>query len=98
MIFPSRKTWPPRIFGQFLCENWQVTDPETWRIPKLLGRLWTSWKFWISFFPGNFLAVILTCKIMTADAGMIPVSQLQFNDHYKGQLNQLPPFIKKKYG
>ena len=33
---------------------------------------------------------------MTADTGMIPVSQLQFNDHYKGQLDQLPPSIKKE--
>jgi len=48
--------------------------------------------------------VILICKFMTADTGTIPplqglpVSQLQFNDHYKGQLDQLPPSIKKKYG
>jgi hypothetical protein len=33
---------------------------------------------------------------MTADTGTIPVSQLQFNDHYKGQLDQLPPSIKKE--
>src|SRR6266487_2541124 len=36
------------------------------------------------------------CKVMTADTGTIPVSQLQFNDHYKGQLDQLPPSIKKE--
>ena len=39
---------------------------------------------------------------MTADTSTIPplqglpVSQLQFNDHYKGQLDQLPPSIKKE--
>jgi hypothetical protein len=39
---------------------------------------------------------------MTADTDMIPllqglpVSQPHFNDHYKDQLDQLPPSIKKE--
>src|SRR5438045_1556010 len=50
------------------------------------------------FSPRILQPVILICMFMTADTSTIPISQLQFNDHYKGQLDQLPPSIKKKYG
>src|ERR1043166_3590678 len=33
---------------------------------------------------------------MTADTNMIPDGQPRFNDHYKDQLDQLPPSIKKE--
>src|SRR5436190_8800727 len=77
--------------------------PRSWvqklgEYPNFWGGYGLPGSFGFPFFRGIFQLVILTCKVMTADTNMIPDGQPRFNDHYKDQLDQLPPSIKKKYG
>ena len=95
--FPFQKNMAPTNFWP--VSMWKLASHRS----RNLENTWTSGKDMdileyldFLFFPRILQPVILICKFMTADTGTIPVSQLQFNDHYKGQLDQLPPSIKKE--